>query len=69
MENTIDQLIANNIDSNTDPRFAGFVSRALQELCRQQPDVEPETLIQDATDMAYEAWDSYIESLYYQEDY
>ena len=70
MQNTtIDQLVTNNIDSDTDPRFAGFISSALQELMRQQPDVDPETLIQDATEMAYDAWDSYQESLYYQGDY
>ena len=70
MENTtIDQLVANNIDSNTDPRFAGFISDALQELSRQQPDVNPETLIQDATEMAYDRWDSYLESQYYQEEW
>ena len=70
MENTtIDQLVANNIDSNTDPRFAGFISDALQELSRQQPDVNPETLIQDATEMAYDAWDAYLESQYFQGDW
>ena len=70
MQNTtIDQLVANNIDSDTDPRFAGFISTALQELMRQQPDVDPESLIQDATEMAYDAWDSYLESQYYQGDY
>jgi hypothetical protein len=69
MENTTYQLIANNIDSDTDPRFAGFISDAVQELSRQQPDVNPETLIQDATEMAYDRWDAYMESLYFQEDY
>ncbi len=70
MENTtIDQLVANNIDSDTDPRFAGFISDALQELSRQQPDVNPETLIQDATEMAYDAWDAYLESQYFQGDW
>ena len=70
MQNTtIDQLVANNIDSDTDPRFAGFISTALQELMRQQPDVDPESLIQDATEMAYDAWDAYQESQYYQGDY
>ena len=59
MENTtIDQLVAKNIDNDTDPRFAGFISTALQELMRQQPDVDPESLIQDATEMAYDFWDS-----------
>ena len=43
MQNTtIDQLVANNIDRDTDPRFAGFISSALQDLMRQQPDVDPE---------------------------
>ena len=70
MQNTtIDQLVANNIDSDTDPRFAGFISTALQELMRQQPNVDPESLIQDATEMAYDAWDAYQESQYYQGDY
>ena len=70
MQNTtIDQLVANNIDNDTDPRFAGFISTALQELMRQQPDVDPESLIQDATEMAYDFWDSYLESQYYQGDF
>ena len=70
MQNTtIDQLVANNIDSDTDPRFAGFISTALQELMRQQPDVDPESLIEDATEMTYDAWDAYQESQYYQGDY
>ena len=70
MQNTtIDQLVANNIDSDTDPRFAGFISTALQELMRQQPDVDPESLIQDATEMAYDAWDAYQESQYFQGDW
>ena len=70
MQNTtIDQLVANNIDNDTDPRFAGFVSSALQELMRQQPDVDPESLIQDATEMAYDAWDAYQESQYFQGDW
>jgi len=70
MENTtIDQLIASNIDNETDPRFAGFISDALQELSRQQPDVNPETLIQDATEMAYDRWDAYMESQYFQGDW
>ena len=70
MENTtIDQLVAKNIDNDTDPRFAGFISTALQELMRQQPDVDPESLIQDATEMAYDAWDAYQESQYFQGDW
>ena len=70
MENTtIDQLVAKNIDSDTDPRFAGFISNALQELMRQQPDANPESLIQDATEMAYDAWDAYLESQYFQGDW
>ena len=70
MQNTtIDQLVANNIDSDTDPRFAGFISTALQELMRQQPNVDPESLIQDATEMAYDRWDAYMESQYFQGDY
>jgi hypothetical protein len=69
MENTTDQLVANNIDSDTDPRFAGYISDALQELCRQQPDVDPETLIQDATEIAYDRWDAYMESQYFQGDW
>ena len=70
MQNTtIDQLVANNIDSDTDPRFAGFISTALQELMRQQPDVDPESLIQDATEMAYDAWDAYQDSQYFQGDW
>ena len=42
MQNTtIDQLVAKNIDNDTDPRFAGFISTALQELMRQQPNEDP----------------------------
>ena len=69
MDNTTDTFIANNIDQNTDPRFAGFVSDALQELSRQQPDATLESLIQDATEMAYDRWDSFIESQYFQGDW
>ena len=69
MENTTDTFIANSIDQNTDPRFAGFVSDALQELSRQQPDATLESLIQDATEMAYDRWDSFIESQYFQGDW
>jgi hypothetical protein len=69
MENTTDTFIANNIDQNTDPHFAGFVSDALQELSRQQPDATLESLIQDATEMAYDRWDSFIESQYFQGDW
>jgi hypothetical protein len=69
MENTTDTFIANNIDSSTDPRFAGFVSSALQELSRQHPDATLESLLQDATEMAYDAWDAYLESQYFQGDW
>ena len=70
MENTtIDQLVAKNIENDTDQRFAGFISTALQELMRQQPNEDPESLIQDATEMAYDARDSYLESQYFQGDW
>ncbi len=43
-----------------------FVSQALQELAKQFPDMKSEDLIEQATEKAYEMWDSYMESANFQ---
>jgi hypothetical protein len=61
----INTLVSKNIDSNSDPRFAGFVANALNLLSNKQPEATLESLIPEALDMAYEYWDMYLESQYY----
>jgi hypothetical protein len=54
------------MNENDDPMFTMFVSQALQELAKQKPDVSQEDLYEEAIELAYERWDSYCESQYFQ---
>ena len=54
------------MNTNDDPMFTMFVSQALEELAKQNPDVSQEDLYEEAMELAYERWDSYCESQYFQ---
>ena len=54
------------MDTSSDPIFSMFVTHALQELAKQFPDMKSEELIEQAQEKAYEMWDSYMESQYFQ---
>ena len=46
--------------------FSLFVTQAYEELTKQHPDMSKENLMEQAIELAYERWDSYIESEYFQ---
>ena len=54
------------MNANDDPMFSMFVSQALQELAKQKPNVSQEDLYDEALQLAYEYFDSYLESEYFQ---
>ena len=54
------------MNTNDDPMFTMFVSQALEELAKQMPDLSQEDLYEEAIQLAYERWDSYCESQYFQ---
>lgn len=54
------------MNTNDDPMFSLFVSQALAELAKQFPDSSQEDLMEQAVELAYERWDSYCESQYFQ---
>jgi len=49
-----------------DPMFSLFVTQAFQELAKQHPDSSEADLMEQAVELAYEQWDSYCESQYFQ---
>jgi hypothetical protein len=54
------------MNTNDDPMFSLFVTQALEELAKQFPDISQEDLMEQAVELAYERWDSYCESQYFQ---
>lgn len=54
------------MNTNDDPMFTIFIAQALEELAKQNPDSSQEDLYDDAIQLAYERWDSYCESEYFQ---
>jgi hypothetical protein len=53
------------MENTTSPMFSLFVTQAYEELTKQHPDMS-ENLMEQAIELAYERWDSYIESEYFQ---
>jgi hypothetical protein len=69
MENTtIDRYVSDNLDHETDPKFASYVAEALKDLRRQDSGSDLECLLQEATEIAYEQWDMDLDSEYFQGD-
>ena len=66
MENTIDRYVSDNLDHDTDPDFASYVAEALKDLRQQDCGSDLETLLQEATEIAYEQWEADGYSAYFQ---
>ena len=54
------------MNTNDDPMFSLFVTQAYEELSKQHPESTQEDLMGQAVELAYERWDSYCESQYFQ---
>jgi hypothetical protein len=53
------------MENTTSPMFSLFVTQAYEELSKQHPDMSPDNLMEQALELAYERWDSYVESQHY----
>ena len=53
------------MENTTSPMFSLFITQAYEELAKQHPDMSKENLMEQALELAYERWDSYIESEYF----